>query len=80
MTQVHEVLAKTLTWALENNIEMTVGGHKETGTVGQIEIKLSKNGVGELIRFYDIEDITRPLFKQLLETKALNLSLTRLVL
>lgn len=74
-------LAKIITWAFENDIEITVKGFKPTdGLKMQIEIILSKNGAKKLIRLLDFEELDNSFIQRLVEKTAFELCLTRLIL
>jgi hypothetical protein len=46
----------------------------------QIEIDLKKNGVSELIRIFDWDELDRRWLQNAIQDRALNLSLTKLAL
>jgi hypothetical protein len=74
------VLAKIIKWAFENGIEISVRNYKEIGMKDQIEIDLKKNGVSELIRIFDWDELDRRWLQNAIQDRALNLSLTKLAL
>jgi hypothetical protein len=73
-------LAKVLEWGTENNIELKVAKTKEVGVTEEIELTMCKNGACRNLKVKQLEDLQRPRYRRALETIALDLSLTRLVL
>lgn len=80
MINEFEILSKVVKWAVENEIEIALSSSKEEGYARQIEVKLSRNGKYEVMKFYDFDDLSRPIFKNMITERALNLCLTRLEL
>lgn len=77
---MEQQLAKIITWAFANEIEITVRCQKEAGVKDKIEIELMKNGKKSLVRIYDWEDLGHNQVKLMVEAQAFELCLTRLVL
>lgn len=73
------VLAKIITWAFDNGIEIKVGKFVTgAGLKDQIEITLIKNGRQQYVRFLDWHELDAGFVKSMIEKSAFELCLTRL--